>query len=537
MRREQVFHGWGEPGAGPRIGPHALALLREGLGVSGDVVSAPVPPARVRLRAPAEAPGLRSRLEGAVGPAHVRSDDAIRLLRAAGKSYLDLLALRAGDAGEAPDLVVAPGSAAEIAAVLAACAQAGAAVVPFGGGTSVVGGVAGERGGFDAVVCLDLARLDGVRTVDATSRRAVAGAGMRLPELDHALGAHGLRLGHYPQSYEWATAGGCAATRSAGQASTGFGRFDDLVAAVRCVTPAGELAPLGAPGSAAGPDLTRLVLGSEGTLGVIAELTLRVRPVAAATRYEAWLVPSFADGCSALRALAQDEVAPDVARLSDTTETELTFTLGGLPRVLRGRRGDRCLLIAGWEGEPGAIAGRRAAAAHRVRGLRLGRGVGEGWATHRFDGPHLRDDLMDRGVLVETLETATTWARLDALHGRVREALADALAATPPLVGCHVSHLYPDGASLYFTVLAPQEAEDPAGQWRRAKRAAGDAIAAAGATITHHHAVGRDHGPWLGAEAGETGLAALRAVKAALDPAGIMNPGKLLGLDPSIVRG
>jgi alkyldihydroxyacetonephosphate synthase len=528
VRREQVFHGWGEPGAGPAIGEHALALLRDELGVSGEVVAPPVAAADVRVRPAVELPGLRARLEAAVGAGHVRADDDIRLLRAAGKSYLDLLALRAGDAREAPDVVVAPGGAEEIAAVLAACTEAGAAVVPFGGGTSVVGGVAGERGGFEAVVCLDLARLDGVGVVDLVSRRAVTGAGARLPELDFALGRHGLRLGHYPQSYEWATVGGCAATRSAGQASTGFGRFDDLVAAVRCVTPAGELAPLGAPGSAAGPDLTRLVLGSEGTLGVLAELTLRVRPVAGATRWEAWLVPSFAEGCGQLRALAQDEVVPDVARLSDAVETHLTFALGGIPRVLRERRGERCLLVAGWEGEPEAVATRRAAAVRRIRGLRLGRTVGEGWASHRFDGPHLRDDLMDRGVLVETVETATTWDRLDAVHGAVRRALADALAATPPHVGCHVSHLYPDGASLYFTVLAAQDRDDPAGQWLRAKHAASAAVAAERATITHHHAIGRDHAPWLAGEVGALGLAALRAVKAQLDPAGIMNPGKLL---------
>ena len=238
------------------------------------------------------------------------------------------------------------------------------------------------------------------------------------------------------------------------------------------MTPAGELAPLGAPGSAAGPDLTRLVLGSEGTLGVIAELTLRVRPVAEATRYEAWAVPSFAEGCEMLRALAQDEVAPDVARLSDGPETALTFALGGLPRVVRDRQGERCLLVAGWEGEAGAIRSRRGAAAKRVRGLRLGRSFGEAWASHRFDGPHLRDDLMDRGVLVETLETATTWDRLEALHAGVGAALAGALAATPPLVGCHVSHVYPDGASLYFTVLAAADRDDPAGQWsaRSARR-------------------------------------------------------------------
>ena len=540
MRREQVFWGWGEPGAGPALPDHAAGLLREWLGVSGAVVSAPVALADVRLRAPVVPGELRSALERAVGAEHVRDDRAIRVLRAAGKSYLDLLALRSGACEDAPDVVVAPGDHAQVEAVLHACAGAGAAVIPFGGGTSVVGGVAPERGRFDTAVSLDLGRLDALLAVDARSRVARVQAGLRLPELDHALGASGLRLGHLPQSYEWATVGGCAATRSAGQASTGFGRFDELVAAVRCATPAGELAPLGAPGSAAGPDLRALVLGSEGALGVITEVALRVRPVAPEQRYEAWLLRSFGDGCEALRALAQAELAPDVVRLGDEDETRTTLALAGpgsrlrragsiAVRALRPRPG--CLLVTGWEGDRGAIARRRAPAARALRSagaLPLGRGAGEAWRAARFTGPHLRDALLDRGVLVETLETATTWSALAGLHGAVRDALSQALAGTPPVIGCHVSHLYPDGASLYFTVLARQDRDDPAGQWRAAKRAAGDAIAAAGATITHHHAVGRDHVPWLEAEDGALGVELLRAVKQRCDPAGIMNPGKLL---------
>jgi alkyldihydroxyacetonephosphate synthase len=357
-----------------------------------------------------------------------------------------------------------------------------------------------------------------------------------------------------PQSYEWATAGGCAATRSAGQASTGFGRFEELVAALRCATPAGELATLLAPASAAGPDLRGLVVGSEGTLGAITELTLRVRPVAAAARYEGWLLRSFEDGCEALRALAQSEAAPDVARLSDADETRTTLALAGRDRLGRLLRG-RCLLIAGWEAaaeaaETGrgrntaasaaaAIGGRRKAAARILRSrnaIPLGRGPGEAWRAARFAGPHLRDALLDRGALVETLETAATWSRLGAVHAAVRNALDGALAATPPVVGCHVSHLYPDGASLYFTVLARQDPRDPAGQWRAAKRAATDALVAAGATITHHHAVGRDHAPWFAAEHGPLGLDLLQALKQQCDPHGVMNPGKLLSSTSSFIN-
>jgi alkyldihydroxyacetonephosphate synthase len=538
-RREQKFWGWGEPGAGPALPEHAPALLREWLGVSGAVVSEPVALADVRLRPPALSAELRAALERAVGAEHVRDDDATRVLRAAGKSYLDLLAMRAGEC-DAPDVVVAPADHAQVQAVLHACAEGGAAVIPFGGGTSVVGGVAPERGRWDAAVSLDLGRLDAVLDVDVRSRTARVQAGVRLPELDHALGAHGLRLGHVPQSYEWVTVGGCAATRSAGQASTGFGRFDELVVGLRCATPAGELATRGAPASAAGPDLRELVLGSEGTLGVISEVTLRVRPVPAEQRYEAWLFRSFAAGCEALRGLVQAELAPDVARLSDEDETRTTLALAGEGGAVRRAGGAAlralgyrpgALLIAGWEGEPDDVARRRRPAAKRLRaggGLPLGRGAGEAWRAARFAGPYLRDALLDRGVLVETLETASSWSALPELHRAVREAVAGALAATPPIVGCHVSHLYPDGASLYFTVLARQDGDDPGGQWRAAKRAAGDAIAAAGATITHHHAVGRDHVPWIAGEHGALGAELLRVLKQRCDPAGIMNPGKLL---------
>jgi alkyldihydroxyacetonephosphate synthase len=540
VSREQKFWGWGEPGAGPALPDHAAGELRERLGVSGEVVLSPVALAEVRLRAPVLAAGLRAALEGAVGAEHVRDDREVRVLRAAGKSYLDLLAQRAGECEDAPDVVVAPASHEQAAAVLRACAEHGAAVIPFGGGTSVVGGVAPLRGRFETAVCLDLGRLDAVLDMDERSRLARVGAGLRLPELDHALASHGLRLGHVPQSYEWATVGGCAATRSAGQSSTGFGRFEDLVAAVRCATPAGELATLGAPASAAGPDLRSLVLGSEGVLGVITELVLRVRPVAPERRYEAWMLRSFDAGCDALRALAQAEVAPDVARLSDEDETRTTFAFAGEAgiarrvsgaalRALRYRPG--CLLIAGWEGDAADIARRRAPAVRVLRSadaLPLGRGPGEAWGGARFAGPHLRDALLDRGVLVETLETAATWSGLGALHASVRDALEAALRATAAIVGCHASHLYPDGASLYFTVLARQDPDDPAGQWNAAKRAAGDAIAAAGATITHHHAVGRDHARWLEPEIGALGVELLRGAKLVCDPTGIMNPGKLL---------
>jgi alkyldihydroxyacetonephosphate synthase len=423
---------------------------------------------------------------------------------------------------------VAPGSADEVAAVLRACSDAGVAVVPFGGGTSVVGGLEPVRGAFEALVSLDLGRMDGVVAVDGRSLTAVLEPGLRLPEADRALAGHGLTLGHVPQSYEWASVGGCVAARSAGQLSSGRGRIDANLVGVRVATPLGELATATVPASAAGPSLRQLAAGSEGALGVITEVALRVHRRPERTRHEGWFVPSFEAGCDALRSLAQAGAAPDVARLSDADETAMTLALsppGGPARAyLRARLGDSapgCLLVLGWEGGPGR---RDTGPLRAAGGVYVGRRAGAAWLASRFAGPHVRDDLLDRGVMVETLETATSWSNLGRLHAAVRAALEGAH------VGCHVSHLYPTGASLYFTALARQDADDPAAQWRAYKAAASEAILAAGGTITHHHGVGRDHAAYLPREDGALGVEVLRAVKERVDPAGIMNPGKLLAL-------
>jgi alkyldihydroxyacetonephosphate synthase len=526
LRREQVFWGWGEPGAGPAVSSHAVGFLRDELGIDGDVISPPVALDDVRLR---DASLDVAELRTIVGEEHVRQDREARVLRCRGKSYLDLLAQRAGDCEDAPDAVVAPADHDQVLAVLQWCTEHGVAVVPFGGGTSVVGGLEPLRGPFAAVISLDLGRMDAVVDIDARSLTAVVQPGLRLPEADRALAAHGLTLGHVPQSYEWASIGGCVATRSAGQLSTARGRIDDNVVAVRCATPLGELATLDAPASAAGPALRQLVAGSEGVLGVITQVALRVHPRPTAQRFEGWLVPDFETGCDAFRQLQQAGAAPDVARLSDAEETRFSLAFAGLGASARSVIGERCLVICGWEGSEDAIKRRRREAARVLR--RAGawpatQRAGRQWVRSRFAGPYLRDGLMDRGVMVETLETATSWSNLSRLHDAVRAALPGVLA------GCHVSHLYATGASLYFTVFGRRDDADPAGQWRSLKSAAADAIVDAGGTLTHHHAVGRDHAPWMPDEDGPLGVELLRAVKERCDPAGIMNPGKLLAPVP-----
>jgi alkyldihydroxyacetonephosphate synthase len=352
---------------------------------------------------------------------------------------------------------------------------------------------------------------------------------LRGPEAEALLAERGYTIGHYPQSFEYATLGGFAAARSSGQASAGYGRFDERVVALRVATPAGTLELGRAPKSAAGPDLRQLFLGSEGALGVITSLTVEVRPVPVARLYEGWRFESFDRGTAALRQLIQDGPVPTVMRLSDEVETALNLVrpseIGG-----SGATGG-CLAIVGFEGTADDVALRREGAVTVLRsaGASLEPEAGESWEHGRYAGPYLRDALLDAGALVETLETVTFWSRLPELYERVRAALSESLCAsgTPPVVLCHVSHVYRSGASLYFTVASAQGA-DPIEQWRLAKAAASDAILAAGGSISHHHGVGADHRSWYEREIGPLGVEALRAAKASLDPAGILNPGVLI---------
>jgi alkyldihydroxyacetonephosphate synthase len=398
----------------------------------------------------------------------------------------------------------------------------------------VVGGLAAARSGYAGVVALDLARMDRLVAVDPESRVAEFQPGLRAPEAERLLGGHGLTLGHFPQSYEYATLGGFAAARSSGQASAGYGRFDDMVVGLTAATPAGTLELGRAPKSAAGPDLRQLVLGSEGAFGVITSLRVRVRPAPAERRYEGWRFGSFQEGTAALRALAQDGPLPTVLRLSDETETMVGLARPDRLGQAAGPEGEAdgpgggagCLMIAGFEGA--SVAGARAGAASVLAGLGgrpLGEEPGRAWERGRFSAPYLRDALLAAGATVETLETAAFWSGLPRLYHAVRAALRDALGS--PLVMCHVSHVYETGASLYFTVVTAQHG-DPVEQWARAKRAATAAIAEAGGTVSHHHGVGRDHREAYAAEVGPVGVEILRAVKARLDPEGVLNPGILI---------
>ena len=536
---------WGDPARTAELPGAAAALAgdrKTDAGVDPDTIS----PARSAVDA-----AVREEISAVVGTDHVSDADATRVQHTRGYSTPDILRLRAGDADDAPDLVVYPGDHEEVVAILRVCSKRRIAVVPFTGGTSVVGGLTPDRAGFDGVISLDLRRLDRVVEIDEISRTATLQAGLRGPAAEALLREKGWTIGHFPQSYEGAGIGGYAATRSAGQSSAGYGRFDEMVEGLVLATPRGTIELGTAPRSAAGPDLRQLVLGSEGVFGVITSVQIRIRPAPTTRVFDAWRFASFAEGATALRRLAQDGPLPTVLRLSDEVETALNLAdpvgagseASGPDDAGAGSGegdgdgdgdgdGGGCLVVAGYEGAADEVARRRDAASSVLidaGGGALGEGPGEAWRTGRFAGPYLRDPLLDAGVLVETLETVAFWSRLHDVRAAVTAALTDSLTAsgTPPLIMCHVSHVYASGASLYFTVVAPF-ADDPLAQWGAAKVAANSAIRASGASITHHHAVGRDHRDAYHDEIGPLALDALRSVKASLDPDGVCNPGILL---------
>lgn len=523
-----TWNAWGDPASAKALPEAVSALLKQAVGVEPPAGGA-TEPSQVRLRPSALLDSDIRAIAEIVGDRYIGTSVIDRLYRAGGKSTPDLLRRRQIDQ-DAPDVVVLPGAEDEIAAVLSYCSTANIAVVPFGGGTSVVGGLDPERGAFHAVLSLDLRRFDELESLDAESGEAVLGAGVTGPDAEKLLRARGFSLGHYPQSFEFATIGGFAATRSSGQNSAGYGRFEDMVVGVRVVTPAGVVDTGRAPASAAGPDLKHLMLGSEGAFGVITRVRLRVHRAPESTRYEAWTFPDFTTGAAALRAVEQAGVAPTVLRLSDEAETGVN--LATTDKIGQGQTAGGCLAITLFEGTADLTASRQTqtrAVLEAHGGTSLGEDAARAWEKGRFDAPYLRDSLLAAGALCETLETATNWSNLAALKVAVTEALTTTLAetGTPALVLCHISHVYPTGASLYFTVVAGQRG-DAAQQWSRAKKAASQAIIDTHGTITHHHAVGVDHKDWMRDEIGDLGLEILRAVKRTVDPAGILNPGKLI---------
>jgi len=444
-----------------------------------------------------------------------------------GRSFRDLVRAFRRDYAHAPDLVAFPRGEDELVSVLEWCSGAGAAAIPFGGGSSVVGGVEPDVGeGYRGTVSVDLRHLQGVLEVDPASRAARIAGGTLGPALEAQLKPHGLTLRHFPQSFEWSTLGGWIATRSGGHFATLHTHIDEFVEAIRVVTPRGVVQTRRLPGSGAGPSAERLFCGSEGTLGVITEAWMRVQPRPRLRAGASVRFAGFGDAVAAAREVAQSGLYPANCRLLSHEEALLSGSGDG----------SRAILVLGFESadhEPGPwlaraleiCAGHRGEVAEKQEA-----DPAAAWRSAFLRGPHLRDAVVRLGLVAETFETAVTWDRFAEFHEGVLAAVRQAMdrACGGGVVSCRFAYVYPDGPAPYYSVYAPGRPGGELEQWDEIKLAASEAILALGGTITHHHAVGRDHRRWYLREVPPLFTGALRSAKAELDPAGIMNPGVLI---------
>ncbi len=495
------------------------------------------------------APGLLlpedlSDIEQIFGKDGVSIDPIKRLMHAMGKSYVDLLRIRQGWVDRTPDAVVFPVKESQIQALMAMAANRGWSLVPFGGGTSVVGGIE-PLSKNDPVLTLDLVRMNRILHIDRTSHMARVQCGIRGPQLEAQLNAAGFTLGHFPQSFEFSTLGGWIATRSAGQNSTKYGKIEQMVVSIRIVTPDGILNLPEVPADAAGPSLLHCFIGSEGTLGVMTQATVRLHPLPRYRVFSSYLFSDFMAGIKAVRDLLQNTIRPAVIRLSDPYETAMAYWLNkSMQPSIKDRLAKLYLKIRALDLQRSSILilifeeSRRKMPLSRlpIRSILkssayLGSQPARSWAQNRFRHPYLRDDLIDRGIMVDSLETAAPWHKLPALYAGVRKTLLEVMGttATSPLVLTHLSHAYLDGASLYFTFLARQQQGKELQQWERVKAAATETVIDLGGALSHHHGIGHVHRPWMRRYLTPEGMTLLSHLKDKLDPRNIMNPGKLFG--------
>jgi alkyldihydroxyacetonephosphate synthase len=494
------------------------------LGIAVQDVESPVALERLALRAPRViAPATLAEI--------CASDDHARASHALGKSYSDVVRGFRGRFDHPPDFVVRPREEAQLARVLEWCSDERVAAIAYGGGTSVVGGVSPDVApSYNGAISIDLSCLDRVLEVDPISRAARIQGGATGPGLEAQLAEHSFTLRHFPQSFEFSTLGGWIATRAAGHFATVWTHIEDFVESVRAITPAGVWESRRLPGSGAGVSPDRMLVGSEGTLGLITEAWVRVQPKPTHRRRSGVRFQSFLEGAECVRAISQSGLNPANCRLLDAGEARMTMAGDG----------SHALLVLGFEStdhpvdrpmeralelcaEHGGVAPERSD--------RAGGDAVSSWREAFLGAPYVRDAFVAVGVLSETFETAVTWERFQRLHDRVIAAAEEAVrevCGSPGRVFCRFTHVYPDGPAPYFTVLAPARRGEEVEQWAAIKGAVSDALLAAGGTITHHHAVGRDHRPWYDRQRPEPFAAALRGAKAAVDPRGIMNPGVLI---------
>jgi alkyldihydroxyacetonephosphate synthase len=528
MRR---WNGWGDDTINYPLPDSAIPKLVEWVGpgqrptdATLDQVLAHVPPSRL----PAE-------------PFIIR-DGEDRLRHARGQSLPDWIALRSGRLQFFPDGVSYPTSTQDVRQVIDWAVQHDIVLIPYGGGTSVVGHI-NPLPSDRPVLTVDLSRLSHLHAIDETSRLATFGAGVRGPDLEAKLRASGLTLGHFPQSFEYSTLGGWVVTRSTGQQSLRYGKIERLFAGGRLESPAGSMTISHSPATAAGPDLRELVLGSEGRLGFLTEVTVRISRLQEDS-FSALFFRDFESGVTAVRQIVQERIPASMLRLSTPVETATNLALAGHPRLIGmlerglgilGVGENKCMLMLGASGSSQMVSFVRDAATDVARkhgAIPIGRMMGQRWHKTRFTTPYLRNSLWHMGYAIDTLETASSWTKIPTLIESIERALRTGLEPYGERVHVftHLSHLYTDGASIYTTYLyrVQPDPDQTLAYWRTLKQAASEAIVDAGATISHQHGIGTDHLTYMPAEKGSLGIKTLQSVAQLYDPTRIMNPGKLI---------
>ncbi len=524
------WNGWGFSNVEYPLSEGMFAFLADRAG--GGRRSNDAPLNEVTQRVP------RSRL---VDHALVSTDIFERITHSYGQSMSDWIAMRSGHFPAFVDGVAYPVNRADVRTLIDYARSTGVRLIPYGGGTSVVGHLTPV--GDAPTLSVDMRRMSDLIALDAESQLATFGAGIAGMDVEAKLRARGFTLGHYPQSFEFSTVGGWIATRSSGQQSRHYGRIESLFAGGHVETPNGTLDLPPFPASAAGTDLREIVLGSEGRLGIITDAVLRVTRLPEHERFDGVVFPTFEQGVSAVRAIAQANIPLSMMRLSSTVETETQFALSHsalmplLERYLkiRGASTERAMLIYGVTGTRDQCASTKAAALAIIRqhgGVFVGAVMGSSWKKNRFLSAYLRNTLWDHGYAVDTLESATPWSGTLPLMHAVESAIRETAAEHDERVHVftHLSHVYATGSSIYTTYLFPLGVTPDATRqtWQAMKSAASRAVIAHGGTISHQHGVGVDHAEYLAAEKSDTGIQAMRALFHHFDPEGLMNPGKLI---------
>ena len=549
--RHMKWWGWGhedvtfDDATKPELWPY----LKRELGVDEIRWEKPVAFEDVTLPEQKNNEAFLAAIRAGLGDGQIVDDKKSRLVHAAGKSFRDLWLMRHGQVQFAPDCVVYPDTEEDVALVVRAAHEHGVVLVPFGGGSNIAGCLVPSDRGGRMVVSLDMCRMHRVLEVDRYSLTARIQPGVYGQHLEDQLAEHGVTLGHFPDSFLHSTLGGWVATRSAGMQSDIYGKIEDMVISLRMVTPSGTIITRTVPKSSNGIDIKHLCIGSEGILGVITEVVVQVHHKPEKEDWYGWLFPDFKSGLDAIHECHRGDCMPTVTRLNDPKKTALSFAFkhpktGIKDKIAKAFKwyignvkkidfDQCCLMVVKYEGTPKAfyrIKNQVTAIYKKHRGVCLGAEPGRSFAKVKFDFPHLRDYVMDRSIMADVSETATTWDNLRTLHesglADVEQAIKD--TGVDAWVGCHLSHSYRTGASLYFTFGCLQREGREIEQYLYVKKAAEDAFMKNGGTLSHHHAVGTEHLPWVEEDLSPTGLKAVKALKAGLDPNDIMNPGKII---------